>query len=155
MTCAADVKVLIQRVTAGRVSVDRSLAGEIRTGFVALVGVRHEDAEADAIALADRTTRLRIFSDPAGKMNLALADVDGSVLAISQFTLYADMRKGNRPSFVRAAQSEVAEALYETYVAHLRETLGADRVATGVFGAMMQVEIHNDGPVTIELTTDD
>jgi len=155
LTRTADVKVLIQRVTAGRVSVDGSLVGEIRAGFVALVGVRHEDAEADAITLADKTTRLRIFSDPEGKMNLALADVDGSVLAISQFTLYAELRKGNRPSFVRAAQPEVAEALYATYVARLRETLGADRVATGIFGAMMQVEIHNDGPVTIELSTDD
>lgn len=148
------MKVLIQRVTAGRVSVDGSVTGEIRTGFVVLVGVREGDTETDAVTLADKTARLRVFSDDDGKMNLALPDVAGSVLAISQFTLYADLRKGNRPSFIRAAQPDIAEAIYECYVDRLRETLGPDHVATGVFGAMMDVEIHNNGPVTIELTTD-
>lgn len=148
------MKVLIQRVSSGRVTVGDAVTGQVETGYVVLVGVRDGDTADDAAALADKTVRLRVFCDDEDKMNLALPDVNGSVLAISQFTLYADTRKGNRPSFIRAAQPDVAEAVYEAYVARLREHLGPDRVATGIFGAMMQVEIHNDGPVTIELTTD-
>lgn len=136
-----------------------AIAGEqkagIGRGFVVLVGVREGDAEADAKFLAEKTANLRIFPDENDKMNRSIREVDGgAVLAISQFTLYADTRKGNRPSFVKAAPPDVAEKLYETYVAVLRELLGPDRVKTGVFRAMMSVEIVNDGPVTIELTSD-
>jgi D-tyrosyl-tRNA(Tyr) deacylase len=121
---------------------------------VVLLGVRPADTEKDARYLAHRTINLRVCADPEGKMNLSVRDVEGSVLVISQFTLYADTRKGNRPSFIGAADPELAERLYEEYVRALRAELGDERVATGVFGAMMSVEIVNDGPVTIELSSD-
>ena len=148
------MKAVIQRVSRGNVRVDGSVIGEIGMGLVVLVGVRSGDTDVDARTLAAKTSALRIFSDEAGKMNLSVQDVGGAVLAISQFTLYADTRKGNRPSFVRAAPPDEANDLYEVYVSHLRELLGDGRVATGVFRASMMVEIHNDGPVTIELSTD-
>ena len=148
------MKALLQRVTRGRVAIGGRTAGEIGPGLVALVGVRDGDAREDAVALARKTVALRVFPDAGGRMNLALADTGGSVLAISQFTLYADTRKGNRPSFVRAGDPAWAEALYGAYVDELVRLLGAGRVATGQFAASMQVEIHNDGPVTIELCTD-
>ena len=149
------MKTIIQRASQGAVSVDGKTIGAIERGFVILFGARHGDTEADARYLARRTANLRVFADDDDKMNLSLLDVGGSALVISQFTLYADTRKGNRPSFVGAAAPDIAESLYETYVAALRELLGEERVATGSFGAMMSVEIVNDGPVTIELTTDD
>jgi D-tyrosyl-tRNA(Tyr) deacylase len=148
------VKALIQRVKRGSVSVDGAVVGSIGPGFVVLLGVRKGDTEQDADHLALRTAGLRIFPDAEGKMNVSLSDAGGSVLVISQFTLYADTRKGNRPSFVDAAAPEVAEELYKRYAARLRKELGPDRVATGMFRAMMSVEIINDGPVTIELNTD-
>jgi len=148
------MKVLIQRVARARVTVGEDTAGEIGRGFVVLLGVRVGDAEADALRLAQKTVDLRIFPDDQEKMNRSLVDVGGSALVISQFTLYADTRKGNRPSFVQAAPPELAEQLYEVYVAALRRGLGDARVATGRFRAHMQVELVNDGPVTIELTTD-
>jgi D-tyrosyl-tRNA(Tyr) deacylase len=148
------MKALIQRVSRGRVTVDGRETGAISGGFVVLLGVRHGDTEADARYLAQRTCSLRVFQDGAGKMNLDLNAVGGSVLVISQFTLYADTRKGNRPSFVQAAPPEHAEALYRVYVDALRAGLGDGRVATGVFRAEMSVEIVNDGPVTVELSTD-
>jgi D-tyrosyl-tRNA(Tyr) deacylase len=148
------MKALIQRVSKASVTVDGRIAGSIGRGFLVLLGVRHGDTEQDAMELARKTVSLRVFQDNAGKMNLSLTDVNGSVLAVSQFTLYADTRKGNRPSFIRAAGQDVANTLYEKYVDSLRRELGHERVATGVFGASMQVEIHNDGPVTVELSTD-
>ena len=148
------MKALIQRVRRGRVTVGEKTIGEIDRGFVVLLGVRPEDTEEDARTLAHRTVNLRIFADADHKMNLGLEDVEGSVLVVSQFTLYADTRKGNRPSFIGAAAPELARQLYEEYVAALRRTLGEARVATGEFGAMMIVDIVNDGPVTIELKTD-
>jgi D-tyrosyl-tRNA(Tyr) deacylase len=148
------MKALIQRVTRGRVAVGGQETGAIGKGFVVLLGVKEGDAEEDARYLAHRTAGLRVFSDADGKMNLDLNAVGGSVLVISQFTLYADTKKGNRPSFIRAAPPQQAEALYGVYVDALRRTLGADRVATGVFRAEMSVEIVNDGPVTVELATD-
>ncbi len=148
------MKALIQRVQRGSVTVAGDIIGSVDRGYVVLLGVRQGDTAGDARQLAMKTVNLRVFADDAGKMNLSVASIGGAILVISQFTLYADTRKGNRPSFVRAAPPEQAEKLYETYVQALRAELGADRVATGSFGAMMTVEIINDGPVTIELTTD-
>jgi len=148
------MKALIQRVSRSTVTVQEQVVGRIERGFVVLLGVREGDKEDDARTLAHKTVNLRIFPDAQDRMNRSLADVNGEVLVVSQFTLYADTRKGNRPSFVRAAAPEIAEALYGEYVDALRRALGPDRVATGTFRAMMSVELVNDGPVTIELTTD-
>lgn len=145
------MKALIQRVSRAGVTVEGQEATVIGKGFAILLGVRQEDTDADAIYLAEKTAGLRIFPDAQDKMNLALSEVGGSVLVVSQFTLYADTRKGNRPSFINAAAPAEAERLYEVYVSQLRRILGPDKVATGVFRANMSVEIINDGPVTIEL----
>lgn len=143
------MRVLLQRVRHATVSAEGRITGSIGGGFLALVGVGHADDDAVARKLAAKTARLRVFDDGAGLMNLALADVGGAVLAVSQFTLYADTRKGNRPSFSDAAPPEQGERLYVAYV----EALRAEDVPveTGVFGAEMQVELLNDGPVTIIL----
>ena len=148
------MKALIQRVQRGRVTVAGKPIGETGRGFVVLLGVRPGDTEENARYLAHRTVNLRVFADADAKMNLGLQDVNGGVLVVSQFTLYADTRKGNRPSFIGAAEPGLARQLYEEYVAALRRALGDARVATGEFGAAMVVDIVNDGPVTIELTTD-
>jgi D-tyrosyl-tRNA(Tyr) deacylase len=150
----ARMKAVIQRVQRGSVSIDGEVVGEIGHGYVVLLGVREGDTADDARYLAQRTVNLRIFADAEDRMNRSVQDVNGAILAISQFTLYADTRKGNRPSFIRAGNPKVAEELYDEYVAALRRELGDTRVATGRFGASMVVEIINDGPVTIELTTD-
>jgi D-aminoacyl-tRNA deacylase len=143
------MRVLLQRVSRAAVAVDGVERGAVGRGFLALVGVAHEDDAAAARRLAAKTARLRVFADDAGLMNLALGDVGGEVLAVSQFTLYADTRRGNRPSFTNAAPPELGEALYETYVEALRAA--GVPVQTGVFGAHMQVDLVNDGPVTILL----
>jgi len=143
------VRVLLQRVARAAVTVDGAVVGGIGRGFVALVGVGHDDTPATAARLAAKTAKLRVFEDGAGLMNLALGEVGGAVLAVSQFTLYADTRKGNRPSFTGAAPPDQGEAVYEAYVAALRAA--GVPVATGVFGAHMDVELVNDGPVTILL----
>jgi len=143
------MRVLLQRVSRAAVVVDGAETGAVGRGFLALVGVAHGDDATTAGKLAAKTARLRVFADDAGRMNLALGDVDGAVLAVSQFTLYADVRRGNRPSFTDAAPPECGEAVYEAYVEALRAE-GAP-VATGVFGAHMRVELVNDGPVTILL----
>ncbi len=148
------MKLLIQRAASGSVTIAGETTGRIGRGFVILVGVRKGDTEADAIKLAQRTACLRIFPDAEGRMNRSLTDIGGEVLVISQFTLYADTRKGNRPSFIRAGDPAIAEALYETYVAELARQPGIIHVATGRFGADMQVELVNDGPVTIEISSD-
>lgn len=148
------MKILLQRVTEARVRIGGEVVGEIQNGFLALVGCRAGDRAEDADRLALKTTALRVFGDDAGRMNRSVLDVGGDVLAVSQFTLYADTRKGNRPSFVAAGDPGTAEVLYERYVADLRTLLGGQRVATGRFGADMQVELVNDGPVTIELTSE-
>ncbi len=143
------MRALIQRVSQAAVRVDGETVGEIGPGLVVLVGVTHGDTEAEAEWLARKIAGLRIFEDDAGHMNVGLLDAEGAALVVSQFTLYADARKGRRPSFTDAAPPEVAEPLIE----HFTETLAAARVPveTGVFGAHMAVEIHNDGPVTILL----
>ncbi len=142
---------LIQRVTRARVTVDGHITGEIGAGLLVLLGVRHGDADDDARYLAGRVSRLRVFNDGDGKMNLSVEDINGAVLVVSQFTLHADTRKGNRPSYGHAAAPALAEALYGRFVEELRALLGAGRVGTGVFGAMMDVELVNDGPVTVSV----
>ena len=144
------MRVVLQRVSSGAVTVDGELEGAIGKGFVALVGVTHGDSAAEAEKLAKKTANLRVFSDSDGKMNLSLLDVGGGVLVVSQFTLYADARKGRRPSYIHAARPEVAEPLVRHFAVCLSRA-GVQEVAHGVFGAMMQVAIHNDGPVTIML----
>lgn len=147
------MRVLLQRVTSGRVVVAGETTGEIEQGFVALVGLTHADTRADAKRLAHKTANLRVFSDEQGKMNRSLLDIGGGVLVVSQFTLYADARKGRRPSYIHAARPQQAEPLVRYYAERLQQE-GVKRVEQGVFGAMMQVVIHNDGPVTIMLDTD-
>lgn len=145
------MKALIQRVKRGSVTVEGEAVGSIDRGFVVLLGVTHSDTERQARLLAHKTLLLRVFPDEEGKMNRSLRDIRGEILVVSQFTLYADTRKGNRPSFVQAAAPEQGNRLYEEYVDGIRRAIGDGRLATGRFGAMMSVEIVNDGPVTIEL----
>lgn len=137
----------MQRVTRAKVIVEGEMTGEIDKGLVVLLGVATDDAHADAEYLAEKITALRIFDDDEGKMNLSLKDVGGGLLIVSQFTLYGDVRRGLRPSWSDAAPPEIAEPLYETFVAKAREYIS--HVATGSFRRMMQVELVNDGPVTI------
>lgn len=146
------MRVILQRVRRGGVAVDRETIAEIGRGLVILVGVAGTDTPAEAEWLAKKTASLRIFEDPAGKTNLSLQDISGEALVVSQFTLYADTRKGRRPSFTRAAPPEIAEPLVEAYATSLAEE--GVPVATGIFGAHMLVEIENDGPVTILLERD-
>jgi len=143
------MRILIQRVSRASVTVSGERVAAIGRGYLALVGVTHGDSAATAGKLAGKTARLRIFEDDSGLMNLALADVGGAVLAVSQFTLYADVRKGNRPSFAGAARPGQGEAVYEAFVEELRAE--GVPVQTGIFGAHMHVELVNDGPVTILL----
>ena len=149
------MRVLVQRVSRARVTVEDPatgrprVTGKIGAGLLILCGVRTGDTEEDADYLAARIARLRVFNDAEGKMNLSLLDTGGSALVVSQFTLHADTRKGNRPSYGRAAEPLLAERLYERFVTRLDAELGAGRVATGEFAAMMQVELVNDGPVTV------
>ncbi len=147
------MRVLLQRVTKGSVTVDGAITGAVDFGVVALVGVTHSDNESVAEKLATKTANLRVFPDAAGKMNQSLLDIGGGALVVSQFTLYADARKGRRPSYIRAAGPEIAEPLVRCYADCLARA-GVKRVEHGVFGALMQVEIHNDGPVTIMLDSD-
>lgn len=148
------MRIVLQRVTKGSVTVDQRVTGSVETGFVALVGITHADTQAEADLLAKKTANLRVFEDAEGKMNLSALDVNAGILVVSQFTLYADARKGRRPSFTDAARPEQAAPLVEYFVERLRAE-GIQHVEQGVFGAMMQVEIHNDGPVTIILDSRD
>lgn len=141
------MRAVVQRVTQARVEVDGAVAGEIGAGLLVLLGAAKSDTRAGAVYLAEKIAGLRIFSDPAGKMNLSLLDTGGAMLAVSQFTLYGDCRKGRRPSFDGAAPAEQARGLYEHFIAEARR-IGL-RVATGVFQAHMAVSLVNDGPVTL------
>jgi D-tyrosyl-tRNA(Tyr) deacylase len=143
------MRVLLQRVSRAEVRVGDRVTGRIGRGFLLLVGLTHTDDEAALAWMTDKVVGLRLFADADDKMNLALADVDGALLVVSQFTLYGDAVKGRRPSFIDAARPETAIPLYERFVALLRER--GPRVETGEFGAMMDVELVNDGPVTIWL----
>ena len=141
------MRALLQRVSRASVTVDGRVVGRIDRGFVVLLGVTHADTRAEAEWVAAKIAGLRVFDDDAGKMNLSLADVGGALLVVSQFTLYGDARKGRRPSFSDAAAPEQAEPLVDWFVDCLRRA--GFTVATGVFGAHMDVAIHNDGPVTL------
>jgi D-aminoacyl-tRNA deacylase len=143
------MRVVLQRVSRASVTIDGRVAGVIGRGFCLLVGFTHGDTDAQVDWMADKISGLRLFSDAEGKMNLGLAETQGAVLVISQFTLYSDASKGRRPSFIDAARPETAIPLYERFVSALRAR-GLE-TATGEFGADMQVEIHNDGPVTLIL----
>ena len=148
------MRVILQRVTQGSVTVDGNVTGTVQNGFVALVGMTHEDTKAEVELLAKKTANLRVFRDDEGKMNVSALDAGAGVLVISQFTLYGDMRKGRRPSFINAAKPDHAEPLVE-YFAQCLQNEGITHVETGVFGAEMQVAILNDGPVTIILDSDE
>jgi D-tyrosyl-tRNA(Tyr) deacylase len=147
------MRVLVQRVSEASVTVDGQVTGQIGRGLVLFAGFKHGDTNESAAQLGGKITRLRIFPDYEGKMNLSLQDIGGAMLIVSQFTLYADARRGNRPSYSQAARPEVAEELYRYFVKACRG-LGAP-VATGVFQAHMQVHLINDGPVTIMCDSDD
>lgn len=143
------MRAVIQRVKSASVTVEGEIVGKIGKGLLVLLGVSVEDNEKDAIYLAEKTLNLRIFEDSEDKMNLSLQDINGEILVVSQFTLYGDSRKGRRPSFIDAAPPEKANQLYEYFVSEIRNKLL--QVETGKFQAMMDVELINDGPVTILL----
>ena len=149
------MRALVQRVTQASVEVDGAVVGSCGEGYLILLGVSATDGQAEAARLWDKIVKLRIFADDAGKTNLSLVDVGGSVLVISQFTLYADTRKGNRPSFPDAAKGEAASALYERFCELAEADLGAARVGRGIFGADMAVSLVNSGPFTVMLDTDE
>lgn len=144
------MRALIQRVTSAKVVIEGELSGAIEQGILVLLGITHEDTEADIDWLIRKITQLRIFTDDQGKMNLSVQDVQGGLLVISQFTLFADSKKGNRPSYTRSARPEVAIPLYEEFLDRLRQQFSGP-VETGRFGADMKVSLLNDGPVTIML----
>lgn len=148
------MRAVIQRVTQASVSIDGKICGEISQGLLLLLGVYQTDTEQEAQLLARKAAELRIFEDAAGKMNLSLADINGGMLIVSNFTLCADASHGRRPSFIAAARPEQAKPLYEYFVGLIREK-GITPVATGVFGAEMKVSLVNDGPITILLDTDE
>lgn len=146
------MRALIQRCSEAKVQVDGAVTGSIGPGMLIFLGIEESDDRADAEWLSDKVRQLRIFSDPEGKMNLSLSDIDGEVLVVSQFTLHASTRKGNRPSFIRAARPEKAIPLYEYFRDALSRSLHRP-VAAGIFGADMKVSLVNDGPVTIWIDT--
>ena len=143
------MRAVVQRVRSARVRVDGAVVGEVGPGLAALIGVASDDGPADVQYIASKIVELRVFEDEAGKMNRSLRDIDGRILAVSQFTLYCDCRRGRRPSFDKAAAAELGRVLFEGVVAGMRAA-GAT-VETGTFQARMQVELENDGPVTILL----
>lgn len=144
------MRVLVQRVSQAKVTVDGKVTGEIGHGLLLLVGITHDDTDTELEWMAHKLSQLRVFNDTHGKMNLSVQDVNGGVLAISQFTLYGDARKGNRPSYIEAARPEAAESLYDRFCEALGKAIG-QQVQRGVFGAHMDVELINDGPVTLML----
>ena len=148
------MRVVIQRVSSASVVVEQAVVGSIGKGLMVLLGIEHEDTEEDATWLVGKLVQMRIFADPEDKMNLNVQDVDGEVLVISQFTLHASTKKGNRPSFIRAARPEKAIPLYEFFLTAVEQLMGKS-VARGIFGADMKVSLVNDGPVTITMDSQD
>ena len=142
------MRAIIQRVSEASVMVDREITGNIGSGLLVLAGFEPDDADADLDWMAGKLVRMRLFADAAGLMNRSVQDAGGEILAVSQFTLYASVKKGNRPSWSRAARGDVSQPMFELFVAKLECQLGKP-VATGVFGADMQVSLVNDGPVTV------
>ena len=147
------MKAWVQRVSEASVTIDGEVVSSIGRGFLVLLGVTHSDTPREADDIAARIATLRIFEDSSGKSNLSLEDTGGSVIVVSQFTLYADTAHGRRPGYSAAAPRPVAEPLYEQVVARLRERLGPERVGTGRFGAEMKVRLLNDGPFSVELVS--
>ena len=145
---------VLQRVTEASCMVDGKITGAIKLGFLVLLGIENDDTQEDLNWLATKITGMRVFGDENGLMNKALADVDGDILLISQFTLFAQTKKGNRPSFIKAARPDKAIPLYEQIIKTL-ETLTGKKIATGIFGADMKISLVNDGPVTIIMDTKD
>jgi D-tyrosyl-tRNA(Tyr) deacylase len=145
------MRALIQRVKKSSVVIDQKVHSSIQNGLLILLGVRNGDTESDATAVAEKCAALRIFDDPGGKMNLSVRDVGGEVMVVSQFTLYGDTRRGNRPSYSEAAPPEIAESLYEYFIGEMKRLLGEQKVHSGAFRAQMDVELVNDGPVTVEV----
>lgn len=148
------MKAILQRVSFAEVKVDGDTVGKIDSGFLILLGIAEGDTQKEADALSAKISTLRVFTDENDKMNLSLADIDGEVLVISNFTLYADCSHGRRPSFIKAARPETAEPLYEYFCKSMSDN-GVRRVEKGIFGADMKVSLLNDGPVTIDIDTRD
>jgi len=148
------MRIVIQRVREASVKINGEIVGEIQQGLLVLLGIEHVDSQLDADYLIQKLIHLRIFSDDDGKMNLSVSDISGGLLIVSQFTLFADTKKGNRPSFIRSAPPEKAIPLYDYFLSQLNKSFSA-KIENGVFGANMQVELINDGPVTIILDSKD
>lgn len=146
------MRVVLQRVKSANVSIENKIVGQIGAGYVLLVAISDNDTEDELDYLVRKITKLRVFEDTVGKMNLAIGDISGQILSVSQFTLYADTKKGNRPSFTKAGQPEFANKMYQLFNEKLRDT--GLMVATGEFGSDMQVQLINDGPVTIIFDTE-
>jgi D-tyrosyl-tRNA(Tyr) deacylase len=144
------MRAVVQRVSEGGVYIpEENYQSEIRKGMVILLGIKTDDTEADVNFVADKCSNLRIFEDSDGKMNINVKEINGEALVISQFTLYGETAKGNRPSFIEAARPEEANPLYEKFIARMQMNLGKNRIKSGIFGSMMTVKIMNDGPVTV------
>ncbi len=148
------MRIVIQRVREASVKINDKIVGEIQQGLLVLLGIEHVDSELDADYLIQKLIHLRIFGDDEGKMNLSVSDISGDLLIVSQFTLFADTKKGNRPSFIRSARPEQARPLYDYFLSQLNK-LFSGKIENGVFGANMQVELINDGPVTIIIDSKD
>jgi D-tyrosyl-tRNA(Tyr) deacylase len=144
------MRAVIQRVLKASVTIEQQLHAEIKTGFLVFLGIENEDTEEDLKWLSTKITQMRIFNDENGLMNLSLKEVEGDILLVSQFTLHASTKKGNRPSFIQAAKPAIAIPLYKKMIAHLQADLGKP-IFTGIFGADMKIELINDGPITITI----
>ena len=148
------MRIVIQRVSEANVKIDGNTVGEIKKGLLVFLGIEHVDAEMDADYLIQKLIHLRIFGDVEGKMNLSVSDISGALLIVSQFTLFADTKKGNRPSFIRSARPEQAIPMYDYFLSQLKKSFSG-KIEKGVFGGNMQVELINDGPVTIIMDSKD